>query len=225
MRKFTKILWGLVFLVLGTMFVLNAFNITNFTLFFEGWWTLIIIIPCAIGLFTESDKVGNIIGILIGVVLLLCCQDIISFSILRKLIVPAILIFIGLKLIFGAAAGNKASKIINEAEKEGKKPRSSCATFSESKVEYDGEVFESAELNAVFGGVKCDLTKAIIENDCAIQASAIFGGITILVPPNVNVKVNSNSIFGGITNKASSNKGEHTLYISGTCMFGGVDIK
>ena len=60
-----------------------------------------------------------------------------------------------------------------------------------------------------------------------IQASAIFGGIDILVPNNINIKVNSNSIFGGISNKSKNGKidGAPTLYIKGTCMFGGVDIK
>ena len=103
--------------------------------------------------------------------------------------------------------------------------RSGCATFSGCDMNYDGEVFEGAELTAVFGGVKCDLRNAIIEKDCAIQVSAIFGGIDILVPDNINVKVSSNCIFGGISNKTSVHKDVPTIYISGTCMFGGVEIK
>ena len=92
-------------------------------------------------------------------------------------------------------------------------------------MHYDGEVFEGAELTAVFGGIKCDLRNAVIDKDCAIQVSAIFGGIDILVPDNVNVKVSSNSIFGGVSNKTAVCQNAPTIYISGTCMFGGVDIK
>ena len=73
--------------------------------------------------------------------------------------------------------------------------------------------------------MECDLRKAIIENDCAIQVTAVFGGIDIMVPDNVNVKVNSNSIFGGVSNKTSANPNAPTLYINATCMFGGADIK
>ncbi len=29
---------------------------------FDGWWTLFIIVPCAIGLITDRDKTGSIIG-------------------------------------------------------------------------------------------------------------------------------------------------------------------
>lgn len=86
-------------------------------------------------------------------------------------------------------------------------------------------MFEGAELTTVFGGVECDLRNAVFEKDSAIQVSAIFGGIDILVPPTINVKVNSNCIFGGISNKTSTHKDAPTVYISGTCLFGGVEIK
>ena len=81
-------------------------------------------------------------------------------------------------------------------------------------------------LNATFGGVKCDLREAIINEDIVINASAIFGGIEILVPENVQIKVKSVPIFGGVDNKAQNNEAdEHTIYVKATCMFGGVDIK
>ena len=94
-------------------------------------------------------------------------------------------------------------------------------------MNFDSEEFNGAELTAVFGGVKCDLRNAIIEKDCAITATAVFGGIDIFVPDYVNVKINSNSIFGGVSDKnhRSSVPGAVTLYINATCMFGGVDIK
>ena len=52
-----------------------------------------------------------------------------------------------------------------------------------------------------------------------------FGGIDILVPENVNVKLNSSCIFGGVSNKASVYENAPTIYINGVCLFGGVDIK
>ena len=41
----------------------------------------------------------SIIWLVIGIVLLLCSQDIISFALIRKLIFPFILVMIGLSLI------------------------------------------------------------------------------------------------------------------------------
>ena len=225
MKKAGSVLWGIVLIAAGVIWALNEFNITNINVFFDGWWTLFIIVPCAIGLFIEREKTGNIIGIAVGVFLLLCCRDILSFSMLWKLLVPAIIVIVGLKMVLTGLFGNKANEIMKQLKLEGKQPRSGFAAFSGSDLNYDGEVFEGAELTAVFGGVECDLRKAIIEKDCAIQVSAIFGGIDIFVPTGINVKVNSNSIFGGVSNKTAAHQNAPTLYISGTCMFGGVEIK
>lgn len=225
MKKISSVIWGIVLIAAGALFALNALNITNIDVFFDGWWTLFIIVPCTVGLFTEREKTGNIIGIAIGVFLLLCCQDILSFSMLWKLLVPVIIVIVGLKMVFTGLFGNKANEIIAKIKQDGGETKVGCATFSGCNLNYDGEVFEGAELTAIFGGVKCDLRNAIMEKDSAIQVSAIFGGIDILVPNNINVKVNSNSIFGGVSNKTAACKDAPTLYISGICMFGGVDIK
>ena len=225
MKKISSVLWGLVLIAIGVVVGLKAFGM-NINIFFDGWWTLFIIVPCAIGLFTEREKTGNLIGIGVGVFLLLCCQDILSFALLWKLLVPAIIIIVGLKMIFGGLFGHKASEMINTMKQNGNSPRVGCATFSGCNMIFDGEVFEGAELTAVFGGVKCDLRGAVIEKDCAITVSSTFGGIDILVPQNVNVKTNVNGIFGGVSNKTQINKENAvTIYISGNCIFGGVDIK
>ena len=225
MKKVNKIVWGVVLIAAGIIFALNALNVTSIDVFFDGWWTLIIIIPCAVGLFTERKKLGNIIGVVVGVFLLLCCQDVLSFGMLWKLLIPAIIVIIGIHLVFGGIFGSKTREKVNQIKSNGNKPRVCCATFSGSNISFDGEVFEAAELTAVFGGVKCDLRGAVFEKDCAIEITAVFGGIDILVPDNIKVKVDSTSIFGGVSNKSVAKDGEITLYVSGMCMFGGVDIK
>lgn len=225
MKKSSSIIWGIVLIIAGVLFGLNALDIADINIFFDGWWTFIIIIPCTVGLFTEREKTGNLIGIAVGVCLLLACRDILSFRLVWKLALPVIIVILGLKLIINAFMGNKTNEIIAKLKQDGKAVKTGCATFSGCNINYDGEVFDGAELTAVFGGIKCDLRQAIITQDCAVEVCAIFGGIDILVPDNINVKVNSNCIFGGISNKTRSKKDVPTLYISGTAMFGGVDIK
>lgn len=225
MKKLSSILWGLVLVAIGVILALNAFDVTDIDIFFDGWWTLFIIVPCTVGLFTEREKMGNIFGIAIGVFLLLCCQDVLSFSMLWKILFPAMIVIIGLKMVFKGIFGNKARDIIINIKKDGKKINSTTATFSGSDINYEGEVFEGAEFTAVFGGIECDLRKAIIEKDCAIQVTAVFGGIDIYVPDNVNVKVSTNNIFGGTSNKTAKRNDAPTIYISGTCLFGGIDIQ
>ena len=93
-------------------------------------------------------------------------------------------------------------------------------------MNFDGQVFDGAELTAIFGGVECDLSRAIIEKDCKINATAIFGGVDIIVPRGVNVKVSSTNIFGGTSDECDKTPDAPvTIYIEAVSVFGGVDIK
>lgn len=224
MKNITKLLWGFVLIGLGLIIGLNSFGITNIDIFFDGWWTLFIIIPCLINLFNKKEeKTGNIIGLIIGVLLLLSCQDILSFDMIAKLIVPVILVIIGLSLIFKNTLQKNISDKIKIEKKNGLE--NITATFSGQRVNKEEE-FKGANLDAVFGGVTLDLTNAKIEKDAVIEASAVFGGVVILVPKDVNVQVKSTSIFGGVTNKIQNKKdNEKVIYIEATSLFGGVEIR
>lgn len=228
MKNFGNVLWGIVLIVLGIIIGGNALGITNINIFFDGFWTLFIIIPCFIGLFKEREKTGNLIGLIIGIILLLCCQDILDFNMIWKLILPAILIIIGLSLIFKNTFDRKISEEIKKLNKNKTANNEYCATFSEQNAKFDAEKFNGADLTAVFGSVNCDIRNAIIENDVVINVSTIFGGADIFVPENMKVKIKSSSIFGGVDEKRKNqteNKDAHTIYINATCIFGGVDVK
>ncbi len=228
MNTMKNVFWGIALVVFGLIWGLNALDITRINIFFDGWWTLFIIVPCFIGLFNEKEKTGNIIGLVIGIALLLCCLDLLDFNIIWKLSFPTILVIVGLSFIFKDSLNNKINKEINKINKENNSDNEYCATFSSQNVYFDDEEFKGANLTSVFGGVKCDLRKAIIKENQVINCSAIFGGIDIYVPENVKVKIKSNSIFGGISNKrkeVSKDKDEKTIYINTTIMFGGIDIK
>lgn len=203
------------------------FGYTNINIFFSGWWTLFIIVPSFIGLFKEDEKMGNMIGLLVGIVLLLCCQDILDFNIIWKLIFPAVLVIIGLSFIFKDTLHTKINKEIKKLNEKQKGENQYCSTFAGQNINFDNQEFNGADLTAVFGGVKCDLRKALINGDTLINCSTIFGGIEIYVPENVEVRVKSTPIFGGVSDKSSHNHNENTpiIYLNATCVFGGVDIK
>lgn len=225
MNKIKNLLWGLVFIIVGVIFGLNALDITHINIFFDGWWTLFIIIPCFIGLFKDEDKSGNLIGLIIGLCLLLGCLNIIEFTLIWKLMVPAILVMIGLSFIFKDILNNKVKKEIKKLNK--KEEKEYCSCFSGQTIDFNDEEFKGCYISAVFGGVKCDLKNAIIKKDVVIDVNSIFGGVDILVPEDVNVKISSTAIFGGVSDerKNKTNDGKHTIYINATAMFGGVEIK
>ena len=225
MKKVSNVLWGIVFVILGVVVLLNSLEITNINIFFNGWWTLFIIVPCFIDLFKNQDKTGNIIGIIIGVLLLLGCNDIINFDILWKMIVPIILVGIGISLIFKDSLKKEIKDKINDLNKKNT-GKEYCATFSGQNLSFQDEDFNGCELSSIFGGIKCDLRNAKIKKENIINCTAIFGGITIIIPKDVNVKVLSTSIFGGVDGKNKySSDAKNTIYINATCLFGGVEIK
>lgn len=223
MKKTSNLLWGGVLIVVGVIFGLNSLEITNIDVFFDGWWCLFIIVPCFIDLFKDEEKLGNIIGIVIGSALFLACQDFISFKMIFKLVIPFIIVMFGVSLLVKSFVCRENVKGIEEKKK--KAPKEIYATFSGEKIGYAKEKFEGVDLNAIFGGIELDLREAIIKDAVVINVMAVFGGVDIMVPSDVNVKVVSSSIFGGTSNKSKSSDGKVTIYINTTCIFGGVDIK
>ncbi len=225
MKKAGNLIWGLVLIVLGIVLGVNALGIADINIFFDGWWTLFIIVPCLSGLFKDKDKTGNIIGLLIGVLLLLSCQNIIDFNLVWKLFIPCILVIIGLSIIFKDFFNKSVSEKIEKLnEKMGESDY--CSTFSAQDVKIDEE-FKGSTLNAIFGGIKFDLRKAVIKGEQVLNCTAIFGGIDVLVPNNVKVKVKSTSIFGGVADERKDENvdSKNVIYINAICLFGGVEIK
>lgn len=225
MKKLGNLLWGVVFITLGVVIAINSLGIAKINIFFSGWWTLFIIIPCFINLVKGNSRIASFIGLIIGIALLLCAQNIITFSIIRKLTIPFIFVVIGLSFLFKDVFYNKINEKIKTLNKSNLKEY--AATFGGNKVDMSNEVFEGVDLTAVFGGVELNLTNSIVNQDSIINATSVFGGITIKAPENINVKVKSTSIFGGVENKVKNKSAENTptIYVNAFCMFGGVEIK
>ncbi len=224
-----NILWGIVLVVAGALLGCRAAGlIDSDVIFFDGWWTLFIIVPCAICAITEKGhRVGNLIGLIVGVLLLLSCQDLISFEIFWKLLIPGIIVIIGLSLIFKTIFNQKISADIKKLSSNIDDAEIS-AVFSGQNIDMKGEKFNGKKVSAIFGGLKLDLREAIIKEDAVIDASAVFGGIDILVPSDINVKIKSSAVFGGVKNNSKASEADEkkpTLYINGSAMFGGIEIK
>ena len=225
MNNMKSILWGVVLVLLGVLVGTNSLGITNIDIFFDGWWTLFIIVPSIISLFESgSNKTSSIIFLVIGILLLLAAKGVFEFEILWEILLPAIVILIGLSLIFGHKVDfnvKEKTKCLNSDDTE-----SIFAAFGEQNVSKSGEKFEKANLNAIFGAVKLDLREAKLEKETIIGAWAIFGGIEILAPEDCIVKVKATPVFGGVSNERKNNEdAKKTIYIEAYAIFGGLDIK
>ena len=228
MKQFRSMIWGIAIVALGVIFGGNALGWFNINIFFDGWWTLFIIVPSVISFFTDKDKVSSLVTLMVGVVLLLAAQNVFSYEVAWKVILALILVVIGISIIVKTILKNKCNKEMEAKIKEAEvvdKAESFVAVFSGSEKKYKDEVFEGANLVAVFGGVDLDLTQAKFEKDTVIKAFALFGGIDIKVPDNVQVKMKSGFMFGGANDERKGEaKGRYTIYIDAAGAFGGVSI-
>jgi len=88
--------------------------------------------------------------------------------------------------------------------------------------------FRGGEIVTFMGGTEIDLTQTDFQGKVIIDNFNMFGGTKLIVPPDWDVQSQMVAIFGGVEDKRPAsphvNPGK-VLYLDGTCIFGGVEIK
>ena len=87
---------GYVFILAGALFLVDRLGFIEFNLFFDGWWTLFLIIPALYSMSRSGITLGNSVLLAIGAVLLF---DQRGWN-LRGYLLPGFLIVLGLGLVF-----------------------------------------------------------------------------------------------------------------------------
>ena len=217
MRKsLTSIAFGILLIIAGIILFGNQLNYWDIDIFFEGWWTLIIIIPCLINFVEKGWDTGNFICLCIGVLLLLLCQDFITWSDFGSFLFPIIIIVIGFSLIFRKRLHISKEKKNSLLKKDG--TGDYTAIFSGVDEIIEGKEFK--------GAIDLNLKDAKIKEDIMIESTAIFGGNEIILPSEVNVEITSTNVFGGYSGpKRTKDPKKPTVYITTTNIFGGLEIK
>ena len=81
---------------------------------------------------------------------------------------------------------------------------------------------------ALMGGVELDFREAnLLEGETVVDVLAVMGGVTIVVPPDVDVEASGTGFlggFGGVSNHAKETNAP-LLRIRGLAVMGGVDVK
>lgn len=225
MKRNNKIIWGSALVVCGIIWLVCI--CLHINILFNGWWTLFIIVPCICALIGNNDKTGPAIGLGVGVLLLLAEQNVIDWDMFWKIGLAVLVIALGLGMIFGNRRKATDIPTVKTLNRDGKNIRVVNATFGEQNLNFGGEVFEGADVNASFASVHLDLHGATINEDMEIHVDLKFSGLVIYAPSDLLVKVTAGSTFGGVDDKRRVvvTDHTHTLYISGSCVFSGIEIK
>lgn len=212
-----RLYFGLVILSAGTILLLGNADIIDTARAFATWWPLVIILTGVVSLFANRRHwfVGLII-IAVGTAFLLSNLNVLD---LRNVIWPAVLIVVGLAIIFGRASRphGELGDAIN-----------SFNVFSGSELVSRSNQFKGGSVSALFGGAEIDLRHAGLAPDATLDVFVAFGGIEVKVPDGWHVVIRGFPIFGGFENKTARDKlpaEAPTLVVNATVLFGGLEVK
>jgi predicted membrane protein len=237
----SNIVGGLVLVGIGVLFLLGNLHIVRDAAWI-AYWPVILVVVGLVQLVDSSSTNGRIGGgilFLVGGIFLADNLGYLSFPIWD--LWPVVLIAIGILMLWdragiftsrrtaerftkgwniqGLSSGSTtASGIVNE-----------FAIFGGSKRTIATQDFRGGKVAVLFGGVTLDLRAAgMLEEAAVLNVSALYGGISIKIPPTWSVEVHGAGIFGGFgdhTIHPPAVPGMKRLIIKGAVLFGGVAIK
>lgn len=232
MKNIDRIISGIAILAIGIGWALDLSGLISIS--FEGWWTLFIIVPCIVSLFVDKHKMGALVGLGVGVLLLLATRNIILWEYFWKYLLCWMAVICGISLIFcrKSTCCHKHCETasvdeLKQVNQDGRQIRKINVNFGKQVYEFDGQRFEGADVETSFGFIALDLRNADIIDGAIVNIECSFGGMEIRVGKDICVKTAVESTFAGVESQCnfSPADGTKTLYIKGSCTFGGVQIK
>ena len=223
-----RIIIGIVLVIIGLFLVMR--NTGIFPHFIDhvifSWQMLLIVIGLVITLGSGGGRTGGIIVMAVGGFFLIPMIFRETFDI--NMFWPTIFIIIGAIFIFSKRRGWNSSP---SAARVGDDYIDLVHIFSGGERQIVSENFKGGKITAIFGGSEIDLTKAkLAPGVCELELACIFGGTTIIVPDDWNVKIEVTPVLGGFGDSRKLHPGRtidmsRQLLIRGAIVFGGGELK
>jgi len=215
------VIGGVVFIVIGTVLLLEKLGYLphGFALHF---WPMIFIVIGVVKIAYAGGRATGAALVALGGFLQLREMGIIHMDFWQAW--PVFLIIAGAAMLWQALGMEKPTASAN-AEFD------AVYIFGGTERNVNAKNFKGGRLFAMFGGYKIDFRHAEIEGDQAVlDASAMFGGGEIIVPDHWLVSMQGAGVFGGYEDKTrhfqpDPSKPTKTLVVKGMAMFGGIEVK
>jgi predicted membrane protein len=221
--------------IIGIILVLvGIFLVLRNTGFFPGfidhvifsWPMLLVTIGLVITIGSSGGKTSGIIVMAVGAFFLI--PNIFRETFDVNMFWPSIFIIIGVIFIFSKRKGWSS---VSTTPQVGDDYIDYVHVFSGGQRQIVSDNFRGGKITAVFGGSEIDLTKAkLVPGVSEIEIACVFGGTTIIVPDDWNVKIEVVPVLGGFGDSRKLNPGRivdttRQLVIKGAVVFGGGEIK
>ena len=225
-RSNPGIIPALAVIAVGVLFLLNNLNVFYLHDIWRFWPVALLAVGLAklVDSQSDSDRTAGIVLTIVGGIFLAKNLGILYLS--WRDFWPLILIGAGVLMLWNRLY--TPSRPLSGGSPEGVLNVHAVFGGVERKVTSDD--FRGGHVSAMFGGIDLNLRKAGMRGESAIvDISAVFGGVELKVPANWIVVVEGSSIFGGFSDKsaqpAPDMPGVKRLFVRGSAVFGGVDIK
>ena len=168
---------------------------------------------------------GPVLLVTVGVLLLLVTNDVLETS-AWNVIWPTALIAIGLTVLL---RNRRRGDHLVLGEGHDQDLVRTTAFLSGSELATQSNAFRGAVLTAILGGVELDMRHATLADDGAeVDATAIMGGVDLIIPRDWRVTVRGTPILGSVGNRARDPPlpdDAPRLRVDALAILGGVEIK
>lgn len=132
---------------------------------------------------------------------------------------------LGLYAGFAAAAALTKRMLESRGDEESDEV-ALVAIFDGVQLESRSRAFRGGSMLSWYGGIDVDLTQAELAPGAHLKLTAIFGGVSIRIPPGWRVELTPKALMGGIDARArdADDPDAPTLTIDGLAVFGGIAV-
>ncbi len=213
---------GAMLVTVGVLFMLDASEVLDAGPTIVSWWPSAVI---GLGFFHSLDRrritPGALVLIGAGAILLAITTEVFGSG-TWDLVWPVALIVAGGWLAFGWGRRSvRGTPVLDAVD--------GMAVLSAVRVATRSKSFRHGSLTAVLGGVTLDLSEATpIATGAVVDATAVLGSITVLVPRGWLVDVRGIPILGGwddTTDRSAIGSGAPRLEVRALVALGGIEVK
>lgn len=221
-----QVVLGIIVIGIGLLFLLDNLDIWDLRRMMH-FWPIIFIIVGALKVMDTRSPNGYVVGgalILVGAAMLLHRLGYIYFS--WRAMWPVLLIFLGASVVVQALAGRRQLTANVSLEKDEDAIVDVTAILGGFQRRIVSPNFRGGEVTAIMGGCELDLRHCAIAGEAVINVFALFGGITIKVPPDWSVVLQGTPILGGFDEKTIAPPDTaKRLLVKGYAIMGGLDVR
>jgi predicted membrane protein len=223
-----RALVGVILVLVGLFLVLRNTGIFPDFIYhiIFSWPMLLVTIGLVITIGSSGGKSSGVIVMAVGAFFLIPHIFRETFDV--NMFWPSIFIIIGIVFIFSK---RKGWNTVSTSPQVGDDYIDYVHIFSGGERQIVSENFRGGKVTAIFGGSEIDLTKAKLAPGVSeLEIACIFGGSTIIVPDDWNVRIDVVPILGGFGDSRKLNPGRvvdpsKQLVIKGAVIFGGGEVK